>query len=64
MSLSTLLSKLLRALLGLLILLLGYAGLFTLRASVAQYPVIPPASGGTAWVRGAYHVHTVRSDGR
>jgi hypothetical protein len=63
-SASTLLAKLLRALLGLLILLLGYAGLFTLRASWVDYPVIPPTPGGPPWMRGAFHVHTVRSDGR
>ena len=64
MSASTLLRKLLRALAGLLILLLGYMGVFTLRASGADYPVIAPASAHGSWVRGAYHVHTRRSDGR
>jgi hypothetical protein len=60
---SILLAKLLRALAGLLILLAGYLGLFTLRAASADYPVIPPVEGGTAWVRGAFHVHTEASDG-
>ncbi|QRO02593.1 PHP domain-containing protein [Archangium violaceum] len=56
--------KLLRALLGLVLLLLGVAGFFTLAASFAEYPVVPPHEGAPEWVRGAFHVHTTRSDGR
>ncbi|MET0402732.1 MAG: PHP domain-containing protein, partial [Cystobacter sp.] len=54
----------LRALLGLVLLGVGAAGFFTLAASYADYPVVPAASGGTVWPRGAFHVHTTRSDGR
>lgn len=60
----TVLSKGFRAVLGLLILLLGVAGVFALPASFASYPVVPPKEGAPRWVRGAYHVHTTRSDGR
>ncbi len=56
--------KLLRALLGLVLLLLGVAGFFTLAASYAEYPVVPPRAGAPGWPRGAFHVHTTRSDGR
>ena len=56
--------KLLRALLGLVLLLLGVAGFFTLAASYAEYPVVPSQADGPGWVRGAFHVHTLRSDGR
>ncbi|MBF5046319.1 PHP domain-containing protein [Aggregicoccus sp. 17bor-14] len=56
--------RLLRALAGLVLLLLGYVGLFSLRASAVDYPVLAPAGPSGAWVRGAYHVHTLRSDGR
>ncbi|HZI16555.1 MAG TPA: PHP domain-containing protein [Myxococcus sp.] len=57
-------AKALQAVLGLALLLLGVAGLFALPASFASYPVVPPVPGAPAWVRGAYHVHTTRSDGR
>ncbi len=56
--------KLLRALVGLVLLLLGVAGFFTFAAGFAEYPVVPPREGGAEWVRGAFHVHTTRSDGR
>lgn len=56
--------KLLRALLGLVLLLLGVAGFFTLAASYAEYPVVASRADGPGWVRGAFHVHTLRSDGR
>ena len=56
--------KLLRALLGLVLLLLGVAGFFTLAASYVEYPVVPSQAEGPGWVRGAFHVHTLRSDGR
>jgi hypothetical protein len=56
--------KLLRALLGLVLLLLGVAGFFTFSASYADYPVVPPRPDAPEWVRGALHVHTTRSDGR
>jgi hypothetical protein len=54
----------LRALLGLVLFLVGWAGFFTLAASYADYPVVPSAPGGAGWPRGAFHVHTTRSDGR
>lgn len=54
----------LRALVGLVLLLLGWAGFFTFAASYADYPVVPPAPEGPRWPRGAFHVHTTRSDGR
>ncbi|MCY1079729.1 PHP domain-containing protein [Archangium lansingense] len=56
--------RLLRALLGLVLLLLGVAGFFTLAAFYAEYPVVPSQADGPGWVRGAFHVHTLRSDGR
>jgi hypothetical protein len=56
--------KLARALLGLVLLVVGAAGFFTLAASFAEYPVVPPRAEGPRWLRGAYHVHTTRSDGR
>lgn len=57
--------KLLRALGGLLVLVLGYAGLFTLRASLTDYP-LPGAADPAQMrqVRGAWHVHSRASDGR
>lgn len=56
----------LQAVLGLVLMLVGVAGLFALPASFASYPVVPPVpkEGTPTWVRGAYHVHTTRSDGR
>jgi hypothetical protein len=56
--------KLLRALVGLVLMVMGVAGFFTLAATFAEYPVIPPREGGAGWIRGAFHVHTTRSDGR
>jgi hypothetical protein len=56
--------KLLRALLGLWLLLLGFAGFFTCAATTVEYPVVAPQEGVQAWPRGAFHVHTTRSDGR
>ncbi len=56
--------KLLRALLGLVLLLLGFAGFFTCAAAGVDYPVVPPREGVQEWPRGAFHVHTTRSDGR
>jgi hypothetical protein len=55
--------KLLRALLGLVLLLFGFAGFFTCAAMRVDYPVVPPQPGVEAWPRGAFHVHTQRSDG-
>ncbi|RYZ41374.1 MAG: PHP domain-containing protein [Myxococcaceae bacterium] len=52
-----------RAVLGVLLLLLGIAGFFAFAAGFADYPVVPPAPEAKAWIRGAYHVHTTRSDG-
>ncbi|WP_205520360.1 PHP domain-containing protein [Pyxidicoccus caerfyrddinensis] len=60
----TAVAKGLRAVLGLMLLLLGIAGIFALPASFASYPVVPSNEGAPRWVRGAYHVHTTRSDGR
>ncbi|QSQ24972.1 PHP domain-containing protein [Pyxidicoccus parkwayensis] len=60
----TALTKVLRAVVGFLLLLVGIAGFFALPASFASYPVVPPKEGAPRWVRGAYHVHTTRSDGR
>ncbi|WP_211194282.1 PHP domain-containing protein [Pyxidicoccus fallax] len=45
------------------LLLLGVVGLFAMPASCARYPVVPPKAGAPTWLRGAYHVHTTRSDG-
>jgi hypothetical protein len=56
--------KLLRAVLGLVLLLLGAAGFFTCAATVADYPVVPAQPEVRDWPRGAFHVHTRRSDGR
>jgi hypothetical protein len=56
--------KLLRALVGLVLMVVGVAGFFTLAATFAEYPVIPPRADGPGWIRGAFHVHTTRSDGR
>lgn len=53
--------KLLKALLGLVILLLAYCGLFTIRASFIDYPLV---AGEMKQLKGAYHVHTTLSDGR
>jgi hypothetical protein len=57
--------KLLRAVGGAIILVLGYAGVFTLRASMVEYPL--PGAGRPEQmrqVRGAWHVHSRASDGR
>ncbi|MFP2961313.1 PHP domain-containing protein [Myxococcus sp. 1LA] len=54
----------LRAVLGLVLLVLGIAGFFALPASVATYPVVLPKEDAPRWVRGSFHVHTTRSDGR
>jgi hypothetical protein len=56
--------KLLRALVGLVLLVLGIAGFFTCAATFADYPVVPPRPEVREWPRGAFHVHTRRSDGR
>jgi hypothetical protein len=56
--------KLVRALVGLVLMVVGVAGFFTLAATFAEYPVIPPRADGPGWIRGAFHVHTTRSDGR
>ncbi|HEX8820866.1 MAG TPA: CehA/McbA family metallohydrolase [Archangium sp.] len=61
---AVLVGKLLRALLGLVLVLLGVAGFFTLSATYAEYPVIPTRADALGWVRGAFHVHTTGSDGR
>ncbi|AKQ65266.1 DNA polymerase X family [Myxococcus hansupus] len=58
------LGKGLKAVLGLLVLILGMAGVFAVPASVATYPVVLPKGDEPRWVRGAFHVHTTRSDGR
>jgi PHP domain len=58
------LGKVLRALVGLVLLLVGLAGFFSFAALFADYPVVRPAGGEPEWVRGAFHVHTKRSDGR
>lgn len=54
-------AKTFKALLGVVVLLLGYAGLFTVRSSFLEYPLI---EGEMTQLRGAYHVHTTLSDGR
>ncbi|MDY7229983.1 PHP domain-containing protein [Hyalangium rubrum] len=59
-----LVGKLLRALAGLVLLLLGFTGFFTCASTFAEYPVLPPQEGAPAWPRGAFHVHTTRSDGQ
>lgn len=61
---ATLAAKLARALAGLVLLLLGVLGFFTFAAGFVSYPVVPASEGGPGWVRGAFHVHTTRSDGR
>jgi hypothetical protein len=61
---ATVVRKLLRALLGLVLLLLGFAGFFTCAAASVDYPVVSPQEGAQAWPRGAFHVHTRLSDGR
>ncbi|WP_224370894.1 PHP domain-containing protein [Hyalangium versicolor] len=53
----------LRALVGLMLLLLGFAGFFTCAAATVDYPVVPAQAGVQEWPRGAFHVHTTRSDG-
>ncbi len=58
------LGKGLKAVLGLWVLILGLAGFFAVPASVATYPVVLPKGGAPRWARGAFHVHTTRSDGR
>lgn len=57
----TVLRKVLKAVTGLVILLLGYAGIFALRASFLDYPLV---AGEMTQLKGAYHVHTTVSDGR
>ncbi|XXF80559.1 CehA/McbA family metallohydrolase [Myxococcaceae bacterium GXIMD 01537] len=64
MTLSGVLGKALRALAGLLVLLVGVAGFFTFAGAFAEYPVVPAKADAPEWVRGAFHVHTKRSDGR
>ncbi|WP_426757205.1 PHP domain-containing protein [Myxococcus sp. Y35] len=54
----------LKALLGLVILVLGAAGFFAIPASMVSYPVVLPKADAPRWARGAFHVHTTRSDGR
>ncbi|NTX41155.1 CehA/McbA family metallohydrolase [Myxococcus sp. CA033] len=56
--------KAVQALAGLILLVLGLCGFFALPASYATYPVVPPKEVAPRWVRGAFHVHTTRSDGR
>jgi hypothetical protein len=56
--------KLLRALLGLVLVLLGFAGFFTCAAATVEYPVVPSQPGVQEWPHGAFHVHTTRSDGQ
>lgn len=54
-----------RALLGLIILTVGYAGVFAISASSANYPLEGAADPlAMKQVHGAYHVHSTRSDGR
>ncbi|WP_241758091.1 PHP domain-containing protein [Myxococcus landrumensis] len=52
-----------RAVLGLVLLVLGICGFFTVPASLTEYPVVLPKEGQPKWARGAFHVHTTRSDG-
>lgn len=61
---ATVVGKLLRALAGLVLMLFGFAGFFTCAAAGVDYPVVPPQPGVEGWPRGAFHVHTQRSDGR
>jgi hypothetical protein len=63
-TLSAVAGKGLRALLGLGLLVVGWAGFFTLAALATTYPVVAPTPGARPWLRGAFHVHTTRSDGR
>jgi hypothetical protein len=63
--------KLARALIGLVLVSIGYLGFFTFAASFAHYPLhgspAPALPGGAdkAWQpRGAYHLHSTSSDGR
>ncbi|WP_338865318.1 CehA/McbA family metallohydrolase [Myxococcus stipitatus] len=53
-----------RALFGLVVLVLGICGFFTVPASLTDYPVVLPKEGEPRWARGAFHVHSTRSDGR
>ena len=55
--------KLVRALLGLAVLSGAYLGVFSIFASFRSYPLtaVPTTP---AELRGAYHVHTLASDGR
>ncbi|MBJ6765166.1 CehA/McbA family metallohydrolase [Myxococcaceae bacterium JPH2] len=53
-----------RALAGLVLVLLGFAGFFAFAASFVDYPALDEPERPSAWIRGAYHVHTTRSDGR
>jgi len=55
--------KLLRALVGLVLLLLGVMGVFTCGAAFKDYPVVPAQQGVSQWPRGGFHVHTKLSDG-
>jgi hypothetical protein len=61
---AVLVGKLLRALFGLVLLLLGVMGVFTCAATLKDYPVVPPREGAPEWPRGAFHVHTKLSDGQ
>jgi len=56
--------KLVRALLGLGVLVLGLGSIFTCAASFADYPVVRTRESAERWARGAYHVHSTGSDGR
>lgn len=56
--------KVLRGALGMVLGVVGVAGFFTLAASYVEYPVVPSAPEPARWPRGAFHVHTTRSDGR
>ncbi len=56
------LAKAVRAVLGLVLVVFGYCGFFALAASYAHYPLVP--GGPPAQLRGAYHIHSTRSDGR
>jgi hypothetical protein len=64
MKLGVVAGKLLRALVGLVLLGVGYVGFFTFAALFVDYPVVLTHTGIPAWPRGAFHVHTERSDGR
>ncbi|NOK21515.1 PHP domain-containing protein [Corallococcus carmarthensis] len=57
------LSLAIRAVFGVLFLLMGVAGFFAFAAGFADYPVVAPVPNAKPWIRGAYHVHTTRSDG-